>query len=173
MYTECMTDSSGKVQLTIGQDIPSLNQIELYIEQGYQLPTDTTTSSTLWGIDATWKNIPIVQDTDTDVTTKKFTPAPVISGASLSGTLERSNKNAGEYASYTFKFKSTIEYTAGDNIVINFPREFDPFIGHAGVFLSQESTTYYLDCSSIKLTFSWCMVDKHKVTVSGSTTVEA
>jgi len=39
--------------------------------------------------------------------------------------------NAGEYADYTFKFKTGTGYAVDESIVITFPTVFDPFVGHA------------------------------------------
>lgn len=84
-----------------------------------------------------------------------------------------SNKNAGEYADYTFTFKSSTGYNATDKIVIYFPVEFDPFVGHASQWLDNENGTYFMKCSSIAMSLSWCTVNKWKVTIVGTQAVEA
>jgi len=84
-----------------------------------------------------------------------------------------SNNNAGEMSDYTFNFKSSVGYTIGDTIEITFPHTFDPFVGHASTWLMQESSTYYMKCTSTALSLIWCTVDKWKVTVMGAAAVEA
>lgn len=84
-----------------------------------------------------------------------------------------SNNNAGEMSDYTFTFKSSSGYTIGDTIAITFPHAFDPFVGHASRWLAQESTTYYLECTSTALSASWCTVDKWTVTIEGSAAVDS
>lgn len=88
-------------------------------------------------------------------------------------TFSYDNKTAGEYSNYTFNFKTSVGYSAGDKIEITFPHAFDPFVGHAGEWLKQEAGTYYLKCESTSLGLIWCSVDKWKVTVWGGQAVEA
>lgn len=41
------------------------------------------------------------------------------------------NSNAGEYADYTLSFTSPTGFAVTDHLVINFPDDFDPFVGYA------------------------------------------
>lgn len=78
------------------------------------------------------------------------------------------NNNAGEASDYKFEFKTDTGYAVGESIVITMPDAFDPFVGHASVWLDEEPNTYYMSCSSDSLSLSWCTVDKWTVTVWGS-----
>lgn len=46
MYSACEINASSRVQLTLAEDVTSLNFIELYISQGFTMPTNTNVSGT-------------------------------------------------------------------------------------------------------------------------------
>lgn len=87
--------------------------------------------------------------------------------------------NAGEYSNFTFTFKTNTGYTAAtatavaETIEITFPHVFDPFVGMASTWFENESTSYYLDCTSTSMVLAWCTVDRWKVTISGTNSVDA
>lgn len=175
LYTGCSI-SGNAIDLTIGADISSGTFIELFLEGGFNVASDTTTSTTGFNVLATWGTLEVIKDLTTGVSAaKKFTAAAALTGTLSEETLTMSNKNAGEYADYTFSFKASVGYSVGDMIEITFPREYDPFVGYASAWFSSGTYAgkYYLNCESTAMGLSWCEVDKRCVTVTGTSQVEA
>lgn len=112
-----------------------------------------------------------MQDVSTGV--QAWTPAAAVTGSITSQSLTMTNNNAGEYADYTFSFKTDTGYAVGETIEISFPHEFDLFVGEASQWFTNEPDTYYLNCESTAMSLSWCTVSKWKVQVMGSAAVEA
>lgn len=169
-YRKCETLSDGAVQLTLDADI-NAQYIELYIEKTITLPTTTTESTSGWSVKASWhSNTDYIADTTTTASLK-FTPGAALSESFSGQAFSQSIKNAGEMADYEFKFKSSIGYTVGQTFTVDFPEDFDPFVGNAAKWFANENN-YYLECSSSAMTYVWCTVDKRRVTVSGSAAVD-
>lgn len=171
-YQSCQINS-GNLQIVTDENVSSSSEIELYVNKGFTLPTVVTASTDVFKVIATYGGLTIVSDAATIVASKQFTATTAIAGTITVPSVTMSNNNAGEFADYTFKFKASTGYTVGDKIVIYFPNAFDPFVGMAGTWLDNESSTYYLECSSTALGLSWCSVDKWKVTIMGSSAVAA
>lgn len=172
-YQTCKINSSSELELVMAVDVAADTLIDLYVNKGYTLPTNVNISTDVFKVSASYAAQTLVTDAATLVSTKQFTAAAAIAGTLSGQVFAMSNKNAGEYADYTFTFKSTTGYTATDKIVIYFPVEFDPFVGHASQWLDNESGTYFMKCSSSAMGLSWCTVNKWKVTIVGTTPVDA
>lgn len=171
-YVTCRTNSSGEIELTTAVDVSSGTLIEIYVEDFFT--TGTAAGSTGFDIKADWQSINLVLDTTTYSNDQKFTPGSSLSGATFSvPVVSMSATNEASMSDVTIQFKVTTGVLATDHLKIQFPREFDPFVGDASIMLSEESSTYYLECSSTSLGLCWCTVDKHTVTVMPSTAVEA
>jgi hypothetical protein len=173
LYTSCQA-TTNSFTLKLGAEVPSGQEIKLYFEQALTLPGDTTATATGFKVKADWEDTSeFVSDTET---TRKFTAeAKLPTSAAFTGKgFSMSIKNAGEYSDYTFKFKSSRGYVLKDCFYIDFPAEFDAFVGSAGIWYQvQEPDTYYLNCSSTSLGNVECTVDKHRVTVTGTTAVDS
>lgn len=141
IYTSCEVNSS-KVKLVFGEDIAALSEVELYLSQTYALPNAAGQSTTGWRVEATYSGNTIVNDIVTGV--QAWTPGAAVTGTITSQSLTMTNNNAGEYSDYTFSFKTDTGYTVGETIEISFPHEFDPFVGGASQWFSNEPGTYYL-----------------------------
>lgn len=171
-YTTCRTNSSGEIELTTAVDVSSGTLIELYIEDFFT--TGTAAGTTGFNIVADWESVNLVDDTTTYTSDQLFTPGSSLSGATFSvPVVSMTSTTEATMNDVTIQFKVTTGVLATDHLKIQFPREFDPFVGDASVMLSEEPSTYYLDCSSTSLGLCWCTVDKHTVTVMPSTAVEA
>lgn len=172
MYTACEI-VGNELEIDFGVDIVSLSTIEIYVNKGWTVSGVASSASTdKFMIDADWSSVDIVVDSSVDAV-KTFTPSAAMTGVISSPALTMSNNNAGEYADYGFTFKSNAAFAASDKIEIYFPNSFDPFVGNASEWFDNESGTYYLKCTSTALGLSWCKVDKWKVTVMGSSPVDA
>jgi len=169
----CTTSGNG-IALTVATDVASGSYIELFVDEGFDTPANTTTSTSGFDITASWGAVSIIDDLATAYTAaSKFTATAAISGTITEDAITITANNAGESSDYLFSFKSSSGYTVGDMIEIMFPREYDLFVGHASEWFTEESNVYYMDCSSTALGSSWCTVDKRCVTVSGSVAVES
>jgi hypothetical protein len=90
-------------------------------------------------------------------------------------------KTAGEMASYTFSFTSSIDFESDDYVKIVFPMEFDPFFGGyndggmmgANAWFSKESNVYYVSASSTSLGTVWATAKHWEVMISGANTIAA
>lgn len=164
--------SGSNLVLELATEVSSGATISLYINKGFTTASNTNASTDEFEIDAVWASTKIIEDTTTNAADKKFTATAAITGSITVPTLTMSTSNAGEASDYTLSFTSSTGYDLGDKIEIYFPDAFDPFVGHASVWFLQEAGVYYLNCSSSTLSLVWCMVDKWKVTVSGSAAVE-
>lgn len=156
------------LELDIEEDITN-QEVKIFVNRGWDLPNDTVASTTNFKVNAVWNGITLIDDLTT-TTTKTYTASAALTGTITKDTngFTMSNNNAGEYASYEFKFKSSIVTAATDKIEIYFPNTFDPFVGHASKWFTAGSDAgkYYLTCpESTALGIVWCTVDKWKVTV--------
>eukprot|EP00360_Condylostoma_magnum_P000486 CAMPEP_0168317508 /NCGR_PEP_ID=MMETSP0210-20121227/25766_1 /TAXON_ID=40633 /ORGANISM="Condylostoma magnum, Strain COL2" /LENGTH=111 /DNA_ID=CAMNT_0008317645 /DNA_START=1599 /DNA_END=1934 /DNA_ORIENTATION=- len=86
-----------------------------------------------------------------------------------------SNNNPSEAADYTFNFSSAAELVEGDEIWIQFPREYSPYVGWTERRYEWfEPSRYYIDCNPGDLGVeSECVADHWYVKVIGSNGVSA
>jgi len=172
MYTGCNMNNS-QLELDLGEDVAQSTNIEIYVNKGWSLPSTVTVSSDVFQITAVFSTVTIIGDAATVVSDKTFTASAAMASTISGNILAMSNNNAGEVADYTFTFKSSTGYAVTESIEIYFPNAFDPFVGMASKWFMNEPSTYYINCSSTALSLVWCTVDKWKVTIMGSSAVEA
>jgi len=160
------------LELDIEEDITN-QDVQIFVNRGFNLPQDLVASTTNFKVNAVWNGTTLIDDLST-TTTKTFTASAALTGAITEAALTMSNNNAGEVASYEFKFKNSLLLNATDKIEIYFPNTFDPFVGSASKWFTEgsDAASYYLKCSSTALGLVWCSVDKWKVTVEVSSSVE-
>jgi hypothetical protein len=162
--------SSNTLSITLAEDYTAGTILELYIEKAVDNPTSAITTSTGFTLKSTWGGAII--DTDVSQTlqsTQQFTasaaPGSTLT-ASPSNSLTSSPTTAGEYASYSFNFESSSKFASGDQIWIDFPNEFDPFLGDFWPVITEEGKSYYVGCSSPQLEAVLCKVERGIVVLS-------
>jgi len=64
--------NSNELEITIDEDVSALNNIEVYVNKGWNLPANTIASTDVFQIDADWNSVGIIQDVTTVVATKVF-----------------------------------------------------------------------------------------------------
>jgi hypothetical protein len=169
--------SNSTLSITLAEDYTAETLLELFIDKAVDNPTSTTTTSTGFTLKSSWGGA--ILDTDVSQTlqsTQQFTASAALTStltASTSNSLTFYPTTACEYATYGFSFKSSVKFATGDMIWIVTPDQFDPYVGMAWVWFTNESTSYYLSCSSSQLGTTWCKVDHNIIVVTGSSEVDA
>ena len=79
----------------------------------------------------------------------------------------------GEFADYTFRFKSSVPLGSTDLIKITFPNEFDAFVGDAGEWFENDPGTFYIECESEVIGSILCTVEHWEVTIQGNSEITA
>jgi hypothetical protein len=167
---------SSSLSITLAEDYAAGTTLELFIDKAVDNPSSTTTTSTGFTLKSSWGGVTI--DTDISQTllpAQQFTASAVLTSsltASTSRSLSFSPTTATEYATYSFIFKSSVKFAAGDQIWVVTPDQFDPYVGTSWPWFSNEATSYYLSCSS-SLGTTWCRVDHNIIVVTGSSEVNA
>jgi len=82
-------------------------------------------------------------------------------------------KNAGDIATYSFTFKSSKDFISTDKIKIQFPFEYDPYIGNSWVQFENEPGSYYIDCTCSQLGTVLCKVEHWNIIVTGTSQPKA
>jgi hypothetical protein len=169
--------SSSTLSITLAEDYTADTMLELFIDKAVDNPTSTTATSTGFTLKSSWGDVTInTDDSQTLLSTQKFTASAALTStlkASTSNSLTFSPTTASEYATYSFSFKSSVKFAKGDQIWIVTPDQFDPYVGMAWVWFTNESTTYYISCTSSQLGTTWCKVDHNIIVVTGSSEVDA
>jgi hypothetical protein len=156
--------SSSPLSITLAEDYTAGTTLELFIDKAVDNPTSTTTTSTGFSLKSSWGGATI--DTDVSQTlqsTQQFTASAALTStliASASNGLTFSPTTAGEYATYSFNFESSANFTQGDQIWIEFPNEFDPFLGDCWPVVSEEGKSYNIGCSSPQLEAVLCKAER-------------
>jgi hypothetical protein len=176
--------SSSTLSITLAEDYTADTILELFIDKAVDNPTSTTTTSTGFTLRSSWGGVTL--DTDVSQTlqsTQQFTASEALGStltASTSNSLTFSPTTAGEYATYSFNFKSSVKFAtanqiwidspvtfaSGDQIRIEFPNEFDPFLGDFWPGDSDGRRSYYVGCSSPQLDAVLCKVERGTVMLS-------
>lgn len=162
-YSRCVMESN-KATMTIAEDVAKGDEIELYLDSALDLTTTGTITSGIL-ITVSYGGVTIIQDISPG---KTFTIGELVTTALTITEISPDILNAGEYASYTFSFKSAAEVEIDDYIVIRFPKDFDPYIGNSQNLLAGcEPNSYYIGCSSETLGNVVCTVDHWYVKATG------
>lgn len=153
--------SSSKVKIILGEDYEASEILELYLDDAFINPASTTTIKEAFKFTAYYGTLSIIED----YIGSTYTAQDKISELSKSA-ISLLGDTIGEFGDYTFSFKSPSTFLESDQIWIIFPSEFDYFVGDANVLYSDESSTYYIDCSS-SLGETECTVDHNIVVITG------
>lgn len=158
--------SSSKVKITLGEDYELGNSLELYLDDAFINPSTTTTINDAFKFSAYYGSLAIIED---------YTGSSYAAHEKIlelrKGSITQLGDIIGEYGDYTFTFGSPAKFEVSDQIWIVFPSEFDYFVGDANALYSDESSTYYLDCSS-SLGKTQCTVDHNIVVITGDEEIE-
>jgi hypothetical protein len=176
--------SSNTLNIFFAEEYTAGTMLELFIENAVDNPTSTTTTSTGFTLKSSWGGVTIDTDvSQTLLSAQQFTAAEALGStltASTSNSLTFSPTTAGEYATYSFNFKSSVKFAianqlwiespvtfaSGDQIWIEFPSEFDPFLGDFWPVDSEGRKSYYVGCSSPQLEAVLCKVERGIVMLS-------
>ncbi|CAG9316465.1 unnamed protein product [Blepharisma stoltei] len=165
VYTDCSVTNS-KVQLTFSYVITSGSTVQLYLDSAITLPSSSGTTSTGFQIAATYASSTIISDSSPGaLLTVNAAPSGAIT---LTSVKPSKVDNAGEASDYLFNFSSTQEVVSGDYFIIQFPRDFDAYIGDAeNTYPDCAPGDWFLSCSSTTLGSITCAVDHWYLKVSG------
>ncbi|CAG9328371.1 unnamed protein product [Blepharisma stoltei] len=164
-YSAC-TVTSSNVQVTLVNSLSSGSAVQLYLDSAITLPSSSGATSTGFQISATWSDVSIISDSSPGTV---FTVNAAPAGAVTLTSVKINNvNNAGEAANYLFSFTSNQAVASGDYFIIQFPRDFDAYLGDAdNTYPDCFPNDWYLTCSSTALGSVACAADHWYLKVSG------
>ncbi|CAG9330116.1 unnamed protein product [Blepharisma stoltei] len=174
VYSRCEIASSTTINIYPSADIASGTSIVVYLDGATTFSAAGSSGNFL--IYAYWGSAPtkIVDDSAVTSGGAAITVGSAVSAAlTLGVTMDIST--AGEKAAYTFTFSSEAAIASGDLIYIQFPRDFDAYIGDAdNTYPDCLPNNWYLTCTSSALgTGITCTADHWYLIVSGASAQSA
>jgi hypothetical protein len=166
--------SGQTLRLTLAEDYPADKVLELFVERALDNPP-TTDATTAFTFKTSWGEATTI-DSDLDfpiLPSQQFTPTSEPKSTLVSSGVSFSPTTSTESATYEFSLKSSVSIAKGDQIWIQFPTQFDPFIGNFWAKVTEGVTTYYINCSSPQLQASMCKVAHNFVMLSSGLDVPA
>ena len=160
--------SGSTLTVYLAEDYSANDELEMYIEGGVKNPANTTPVTGAISFAAHYGSLTIF----TDAAATSFTAtsaAAVITEPEISAD----PTNIGEVADYSLSFKSPVDFAEDDSIWIQFPDDYDFFLGGAEEMFQEEEGSHYIDCASAAFGDIWCTVDRRIVVVSGAGAVVA
>jgi hypothetical protein len=164
----------------------SSGTIEIFIDDAVDTPGNTNATTAGFKVTTNWYSATVDDDSTATVdSTRKFTADAALVGtvtATSTSSLTFEPQTAGEFATYTFSFKSSVTFLATDMVVIVFPDEFCPFLGggndgHGGAaewFANGlETDMYYVMASSTEMGTVWAKADHWEVWITGTNEITA
>ncbi|CAG9325862.1 unnamed protein product [Blepharisma stoltei] len=156
-YLSCNINN-GKIELILSKKLDEYYTVQIYLDSALDLPINAGVTSNGWQISSSWNSVTITSDSLPGI---PFKVEPSINAQiSIWGISVNDRKNTGETTSYSFNFSSEVAVEIGDYFVIQFPRDFDAYIGDAVQSLPDcFPDDWFLDCSSSLLGKVVCRVD--------------
>jgi len=166
LYKDCAVTGSG-LTLTLSTNYIAGSALELFCESAVDNPNTQGVTPTGFKVISSWFGAVIDTDGSSVSSQQLFNtaaPLPVALSASTTGTTTVDLKNRGELATYTFAFNSILDFTPSQQLWVQFPQEYDYYLGDAEMTFQSDTGTYYLPCSCPGLSASTCAID-HRVLV--------
>ncbi|CAG9323210.1 unnamed protein product [Blepharisma stoltei] len=165
-YKSCTIISTTKLEITTTKDLIAGTTIQIYLDSVLSLPSTVGATSSGWQISTSWQSTTITSDPNPGTS---FTiNAGVSTLIAISSVKISDVKNAAEAATYVFSFSSGADVASGDYFVIQFPRNFDPYIGDAiNTYSDCLPNTWLLSCNSTALGSVSCASDHWYLLING------
>jgi hypothetical protein len=165
--------SGQTLRLTLAEDYPADKVLELFVERALDNPP-TTDATAAFTFKTSWGEATIDSDLNYPVLpSQQLTPTAEPKSMISSGGVSFSPTTSTDSSSYEFSLKSSASIAKGDQIWIQFPPQFDPFIGNSWPKVTEGETTYYIGCSSPLLKASMCKVAHNFVMLTSGLDVPA
>jgi hypothetical protein len=175
LYNTCSMTGSGLI-ISLSTAYIAGSALELYCEQATDNPNTQGSTQTGFKVVSSWFGAVIDTDGSSISAQQLFTtaaPLPVALSASTTGTVTVDPTNKGDSATYVFNFNSILDFIPGQQLWIQFPQEYDYYLGDAEMTFQSDPGTYYLPCSCAGLSASTCLVDHRVLVISFDSVVPA